>query len=132
MKKIALLFSLMLCVLCLSAQNRQGSNRNRMTVEERAKQTTEWMKEALDLTSEQVAPVDSINLLYVKAQQVLFQSSEGDRSKIREALVELEAKKVESLKTVLTAEQLETYKKKSEEMRTRGRNRSGQGSRRQQ
>lgn len=100
------------------------AQRNRITVEERAKRNTEWMKNELNLSEEQIPPVDSINLLFTKAQHVLMQNEEGNREKIREALTALDAQKTESLKTVLTSDQLETYKKKSEEMRN-NRNRGG-------
>lgn len=133
MKKLLLLFAFLVTISGLYAQNRnERPQRERMTVEERAKRTTEWMKEALSLSEEQIPPVDSINLLYTKAQHVLMQSAEGDREKIRESLNALEVQKVEALKAVLTPEQLTTYEKKSEEMRNAFRNREGRGSRRSQ
>lgn len=126
MKKILLLSVFTVFTLSIAlAQPPQG--RQRLTVEERAKRTTDWMKTELALTQEQVAPIDSINLLYTKAQQVLFQSSEGDRSKIRESMSALENEKQTALSKVLTPKQLEDYKKRIEEMRNnRGeRNRDG-------
>ena len=133
MKKFLFLLATTLCVFCLSAQNQQDqqrSGRNRATVEERAKNTTVWMTEALNLSEEQIAPVDSINLLYTKAQHVLFQSSQDDRGKIREALAALEAQKVEALEKVLTTDQVDLYKKRVEEQQNRGRNRESRRSRR--
>ena len=131
MKRFLFLLSMSLCIFCISAQNEQGqqrSGRNQVTIEERAKRTTEWMKEALNLSEEQVAPVDSINLLYTKAQQVLFKSAEDDREKIREALTALEAQKVEALEKVLTEEQVSKYKKESEK-RQKQRSRNGENRR---
>ncbi len=103
--------------------------RQRMTVEERAKSVTEWMKTELKLTSEQIAPVDSINLLFAKTQQLLFQSADGDRTKIRESMEGLEKEKVTALAKVLTPEQLEAYKKKAQEM-LQNRRRGGGGNNR--
>ena len=115
MKRVTFLAVFLLTVFtCVLAQNQRGGQR--MTVEERAKRTTEWMKEELNLTTEQVAPVDSINLLFAKAQQIIFQSSDGDREKVRETMEALENEKVLSLSEILTEEQIELYKKKIKEM----------------
>jgi len=115
MKRVTFLAVFLLTVFtCVLAQSQRGGQR--MTVEERAKRTTEWMKEELNLTTEQIAPVDSINLLFAKAQQIIFQSSDGDREKIRETMEALENEKVLSLSEVLTEEQIELYKEKVKEM----------------
>ena len=123
MKKILLLTIVLLSSAFLYAQE----GRQRMTVEERAKSVTEWMKTELKLTTEQVAPVDSINLLFTKAQQLLFQSADGDRSKIRESMDGLEKEKDAAFSKVLTPEQLEAYKKKNQEMMQNRRRPGGQG-----
>ena len=124
MKKILLLTIVLLSSAFLYAQD----GRQRMTVEERAKATTEWMKTELKLTAGQVAPVDSVNLLFTKAQQMLFQSAEGDRSKLMEQMTALEKEKETALSKVLTSEQLEAYKKKNQEMmQNRRRPGGGQG-----
>ncbi len=138
MKKFFLLSIFFLGLVNLYAQGQQSQRPSgqRMSPEERAKRTTQMMKEALLLTDEQVAPVDSINLLYAKAQRALIERAAGDREKIMEAITALEAQKTEAFQTVLTPEQMEKYKKQMEEMRNRFRNREGnsdgQRSRRQQ
>ena len=114
MKNVLLSVVLLVCVSSLQAQPPQG--RQRMSVEERAKQTTEWMTTELNLTQEQVAPVDSINLLFTKAQQVVIQAADGDRDKMRENMTALDKEKETALSKVLTSEQLDTYKKKNEEI----------------
>ncbi|MDR2057126.1 MAG: DUF4890 domain-containing protein [Dysgonamonadaceae bacterium] len=115
MKRILCVTVLLSMVFSLAnAQNARGGQK--MSVEERAKMTTEWMIKELNLTSEQIAPVDSVNLLFAKAQQVIFQSSEGDREKIRETMLALEKEKETAFSGILTAEQLELYKKKRSEM----------------
>lgn len=117
MKRIFFLgFILTFGTLFLFSQPPQGG-RQRVTIEERAKRITEWMVTELSLTEDQVAPVDSINLLFTKTQQILLQAADGDREKIREAMTALETEKTEALAKVLTSEQLENYKKKSSEMK---------------
>ena len=97
----------------------------RMTVEERAKKTTEWMTTELSLTQEQIAPVDSINLLFTKVQQTYFQSVDGDRDKVREAMITLGKEKEEALSKVLTPKQMEDYKVKIQEMMNNRNSRRG-------
>ena len=91
-----------------------------MTIEERAQRTTEWMTKELGLTPEQIAEVDSINLLYAKVQQSYIQAVDGERDKIRDAMITLESEKENSLSKVLSPEQLETYKNKVKESNRRG------------
>lgn len=126
MKRNLLLTGLLIMnVVLMLAQPPQGG-KPRMTVEERAKKTTEWMVKELSLSQDQVAPVDSINLLFTKTQQILFQSSEGSRDKMRDAMTALEKEKETALSKVLTKEQLETYKEKAKEMmNNRGGGRGG-------
>jgi hypothetical protein len=121
MKKSVLFIAgwLLIC-LSLPAQTPQGGRQRgegrRFAAEEMAKRTTEWMTAELNLTAEQTAPVDSINLLFAKAQQILFQSAEGDREKLRESMPALNQEKEKALSAVLTEEQLELYRKKVTEM----------------
>ena len=118
MKKIGtLIFITLLNIGLVIAQPPQGRG-NRVSVEEWAKRTTEWMEKELDLTPDQVTPIDSINLLFAKAQQAYFQTVDrGDRDKIREAMTTLEQEKITSLSKILTSEQLELYKVKIQEVR---------------
>ncbi|MDR1455912.1 MAG: DUF4890 domain-containing protein [Tannerella sp.] len=110
------IFGAVLLPVCLSAQTPRGDGPRgegrRFTAEEMAKRTTEWMTEELKLTAEQTAPVDSVNLLFAQAQQVLFQSAEGDREKLRESVTALNREKEKALSAVLTEEQLALYRKK--------------------
>ena len=122
MKKLLLSSVMLLCAFVLQAQQ-PPQGRQRMSAEERAKLATEWMTAELKLTPKQVAPVDSINLLFAKAQGVVFQAAEGDRDKMRDNMTALNKEQEAALAKVLTTEQLETYKKKSEEMRENSRNR---------
>lgn len=128
MKKIVFLAFLLLTTALVFAQRPEGGGgqgRGQFSAEDIAKRNTEWMKKDLNLTEAQIAPVDSINLLYAKAQAALFQSgSNGDREKIREAMKELEGKKEEAFSAVLSTEQLDLYKKKVSERLQRGGNRN--------
>ncbi|MDR3194866.1 MAG: hypothetical protein LBT76_06205 [Tannerella sp.] len=128
MKKYLLIIAGWLVCLALSAQapqegRQQRGEGRRFTAEEFAKRSTEWMTEELELTTGQVAPVDSINLLFAQAQQILFQSADGDREKLRESMTVLNREKEKALSDVLTAEQLERYRKKTAEMTGRRRQR---------
>jgi len=119
MKKIGMfVFFALLGINIAFSQPPQG-NSQRMTVEERAKKSTEWMASELNLTEEQFHAVDSINLLFTKAQQSYFQAVEGDRDKIREAMITLGKEKEEAFSKVLTPEQMENYKAKTQEMMNR-------------
>jgi Spy/CpxP family protein refolding chaperone len=131
MKKTTFLAFLLLATTLVFAQRPEGGRRTdggrgQFSAEEIAKRNTDWMTKDLNLTEEQIAPVDSINLLYAKAQVVLFQSATGDRDAIREAIRELGVKKEEALSAVLTDEQLDLYKKKMSERGNR-RNRGNGG-----
>jgi hypothetical protein len=123
MKKVLLSCVVLFSCLSLFAQEQ----RRQRSIEERVKDMTGWMKNELKLKQEQVTPVDSINLLFAKAQQLLFQASDGDRSKIRESMAGLEKEKQAALSKVLSPEQLETYKTKSQEMMQNMRRGRGQG-----
>ena len=118
MKKSLLLAVLLFTVFTISYA--QGG-RQRMSPEERAKRTTEWMKTELKLTQEQVVEIDSINLAYAKAQQSLLEEANGDRSKISEKMTALTKERNDAFSKVLTKEQMDLYKQKSRERRNNGR-----------
>ena len=88
----------------------------RVTVEERAKKTTEWMITELELTHEQIIVVDSINLLFTKAQQSYIQAVDRDPGKVREAMITLNKEKEDALSKVLTESQMKNYRAKTQEM----------------
>jgi hypothetical protein len=127
MKKLVVCIVAICMCIPLFAQEPQGGGQRgdgrRFSPEEMAKRTTEWMTKELNLTAGQTAPVDSINLLFAQAQQILFQSFDGERDKIREAMTALNQEKEKALTGVLTEEQLELYKKRVSEMATRRRQR---------
>jgi len=99
----------------VSAQRPQG------TPEENAKRNTEWMKTELNLSPAQVAPIDSVNLVFAKAQAKLMENANGDFASMREDMQKLNALRLVAYEKILTDEQMQAYKKRMEErMRNRG------------
>ena len=93
---------------------------------------TQWMTEELNLDNKTVKKVDKINLEYAKELQVKMQEARqtGDRSLVREAMMELNKEKNKELEPVLGEEKYELYLKKMNErmeQRRQGRNGGGQG-----
>jgi len=80
------------------------------------------MKDSLALTPAQIAPVDSINLVFAKAQAKLMENANGDFTSVRADMQKLNALRLEAYEKVLTDEQIEAYKKM---MAGRMRNRGG-------
>ena len=111
------------CLVVVSAAGFAQRNDHRQSPEERAQRMTEWMTRELQLTPEQVVPIDSINLVFAKAQAELFKRAKDndDSTSMREDMRKLQALRLEAYEKVLTDEQLETYKKLMEErMQNRG------------
>lgn len=123
------MLAVLLCASTVIFAQEQRGERRQFDPAETAKRQTEWMKTELKLTDKQVAPVDSINLVYAKKQGELFQNRDGDREARRQAMTDLNTKKEAALGKVLTKEQLETYKKRVQEgFGRRGGNRDGNSS----
>jgi hypothetical protein len=104
MKK-ALLFTFAALFALFTAANAQ-----QRSPEERAKQETESMKTALNLTDNQLIQVDSINLKYALKRREMFQQSQGSDPAEREKLRnEIDNLKRAELEKILTADQLTKY-----------------------
>lgn len=122
MKKILLTTVLLLSVSLITlAQNR----RERPSPEDMAKRNTEWMTKELSLTEDQIVLVDSVNLVFAKAQQRIFEEIGENFEGVRETMQALEEEKVKAFSEVLSEDQLELYKKKRDEMRQNRRGRRG-------
>ena len=117
MKKICILIFIALLNISVVFSQPPQSGSARVSIEDRAKETTAWMTKELNLTQEQIVQVDSINLLFAKVQQSYFKSIDGDRDKFREAMATLSAEKENALSKILTPNQLNDYKIKIQEMR---------------
>jgi Spy/CpxP family protein refolding chaperone len=141
MKKVLMLAVLLCASTVIFAQNeeRREGGRREFNPEDFAKRQTEWMKKELSLTDAQTKKVDSINLVFAKKQQEQFANrqrggenqTDAERQAAREKrmkeMQDLNAKRDSAYAKVLTKEQLETYKKKSEEMRSQFGGRRGEG-----
>ena len=89
----------------------QNSQYQQMSPEERAKQETEWMKNDLTLTAQQLAKVDSINLKYAKKRSEMRSQMQGqDREAMMAKMQEIQSLKEAELKPVLTEDQMKKYK----------------------
>jgi len=108
-----------LFIVSFTVSAQQGNQRS---PEENAKRMTERMTTDLNLTPQQVAPVDSINLVFAKAQAALREKANGDFSSMRDDMQKLNALRFQAFEKVLTDEQMQAYKKLMEE---RQRNRGG-------
>jgi len=118
MKKILLAIA---CLLVVTGTVFAQRGNNQRTPEENAKRMTELMTTELNLTDEQVVLVDSINLVFAKAQAKLIENANGDFASIRDDMRKLSALRLEAYEKVLTDEQIEAYKKMmADRMRNRG------------
>ena len=84
------------------------------TPEERAKKLTEWMKNNLQLYSDQVDPVQAINLKYAYKMQELLRSSMTKMQKKRALKADGDARDLE-LKRNLTTDQFQVWLVKKED-----------------
>ncbi len=83
----------------------------------RAKELTDKMKTSLSLTDEQYSKVEAINLDFATAASALRKSNEAARNEKFNAYKDLSKKRKESLKSVLTEEQLKTMEAQQKEHR---------------
>ena len=117
MKKILFVI---VCMLVVSATVFAQRGNNQRSPEENAKQLTERMKTVVNLTPEQIAPIDSINLVFAQAQAKLREKANGDFASIREDMQKLNALQIEAYGKILTNEQMQAYNKMREERQNRG------------
>ncbi|MBB3186366.1 DUF4890 domain-containing protein [Microbacter margulisiae] len=98
-----LTFMVLFAALSMGAAFAQGFN-SQLTPEQRAKQMTERMKKQLNLTDDQVAKIDSVNLKF--AQDMMKARESGDmRSAMRTCIEEQNT----ALKAILTPDQMKTW-----------------------
>ena len=120
MKKLGLLLMVVLLTSTISFAQRGGQ---RMSPEERAKQTTERLTKALDLKKDQEKKVYDLNLKAGKEMSAIFQDAGGDREYMREKMGKVREKTNKEMKKILSDSQWKKYEKYMEEQR----NRRGQG-----
>jgi len=133
MKKLGILMVVMILASTISmAQNRRGGGN--FDPEERAKQTTEQMKEALDLKKDQEKKVYELNLKMNKEMMAMREEmrDRGGFEGMREKMTKMREANDKEMKKILSADQWKKYEKWQEERRSRrGQGRDGgQGGRR--
>jgi hypothetical protein len=96
----------------------------RMTPEESAKTTTDWMKTDLKLDEATGKKVYDVNLKYAKllAQEREKLMAAGDRDAMRAKMTEVNGEKDKELKVILGDKNFELYKTKEAERRQAMRN----------
>jgi len=110
-----LLSTLMIVLSLLTTANAQEIHRVG-TAEERAAKITEWMKETLHLTQDQIGPVTEINRRYAQMQDDLTYSAGSHSDKMHQAKANDHAKEAE-LQKIFTQDQFTAYKKKKAVLR---------------
>jgi len=110
-KKLLLVTSILwMMVITTNGQQRGG------TPEERAKRTTDMIKEATGIDAATATKVEAIALKYAKEMATLREKT-PDREARREPQKALNDKQDAELKAVLTADQFAKWTKKQDEMR---------------
>jgi protein CpxP len=115
MKKLVLVFALVLGVSVASMAQNGGSNGSGRGGRMNPERQVNRLKEQLTLTDDQVAKVTTILTAQAKVQDSLRTAANGDREVLRPKQAALRKATSEKIKTVLTAEQAATYKKQLEE-----------------
>ncbi len=125
MKKISItVVSLVVVLGCLLSVDvfaqQEGPEKLRMlmentTPEQRAHFEDQWMKKDLNLSSDQAAKVEQINLGSAKRMQSIFNSG-GGRFRMFRDIMQARDEKDEELRQVLTGNQFARFKTKKEEM----------------
>lgn len=127
MKKLGLLLMIVVLGTTMSiAQNRGGQ---RMDPEERAKQSTKELKEALDLKEDQEKKVYDLNLKTNKEMSAAWQDADGDRDVMREKMGKVRDNTNKEMKKILSDDQYKKYEKYLAEKRKQ-RGQGGGGGRR--
>jgi len=128
MKKLLILFNLLICATMVSLAQPRGEGRGQqMTPEERAEMQTNHMNEQLQLDEATLALVHEVNLDFVKKRETLRETT--DRGpEMREQMLALRDERLEALAGILSEEQMETLKEfeaQNKSRRKRGRRGSG-------
>jgi ERCC4-type nuclease len=127
MKKNVLRLVLIVCFVGVAATNYgQGKLEEFMsstTPEERAQMQTNYMKESLTLSTEQVPKIHEINLKYSLKMQNAYNAGGGKLQKLKK-MKGIGAEKDKEIKKVLNTEQYSTYEKNKEETKDKIRERA--------
>ena len=121
MKKLGILLIAMLAVATMSMAQGFGGGQQ-MSPEERAKQQTAQIKEAVGLNADQEKKVYDLNLEAGKQMAKMredMQGGGGDFQAMREKMTTMRAEQDKKMKEILTADQWTKYQKFQEERRSR-------------
>lgn len=119
-KKIITVLFISILSLGTFAQNFNSDK----TPEERAKFQTEWMKENLSLSEDQLTAVDSLNLVYANKMESL-KEVKGRFNQLKQAR-DLGQEKEKELQKILNPDQFKTWQDKKSELQTKMREMSEQ------
>ena len=124
MKKsiLMLLVALWLAVITYGQQGPGG--RRQFDAKVQAKRSSDEMKERLNLTSDQMKQVETINLEASESMAKVFEKAAEDREATRLKIVPINESRDKNLKEIFTTDQKE-YEKMKEEQRERMRRRRG-------
>ena len=122
----SILPALLLTAGFTTMQAQRGGGGQGMDPVKRAEQQTTLMTEKLSLSEAQTLKVKEINLKYgQKTKEARDANADGDWSAMRETMTKLRQEQNAELKTVLTAEQFDTWAKYQEEQRSQRESRNG-------
>ena len=112
--------SILVVLMAMLVTMGYSHQQQRMSAEDRAKSTTEWMTKELKLDDKTSKKVEEINLKFAKkTQEKMMEARDAgiDRSQMREMMGKVNDEKNKELKPVLGDEKYEQYLKLLEERR---------------
>ena len=122
MKKLGILFFMLVMAATSMAQGFGGGmGGQQMSPEERAKQQTAQIKEAVGLNADQEKKVLDLQVEQGKKQSKMFEEMQGgggDMEGMREKMTAMREETSKKLKEILTADQWTKYEKWQEERRS--------------
>lgn len=119
---LMLLVAMLLAVITYGQQGPGG--RRKFDAKVQAKRSSDEMKERLNLTSDQMKQVETINLEASESMAKVFEKAAEDREATRLKIVPINESRDKNLKEIFTTDQKE-YEKMKEEQRERMRRRRG-------
>ena len=114
MKKLMIIAALASMTVAAQAQEK-----DRKTPQERAKLRTEHMTKELELSPEQQAKVEAINLKYADRVEAVRAEREAERTAKRDAAEAMHAAHDAEMKAVLTADQYTKWVAKKQEAKAK-------------
>jgi len=121
-KRIFML-TFLVSIFCVALSYAQHDQKTKATPEERAAKRVEMMKKSLNLTDEQAAKVQELQIQMFKEMKQLREASKADRDAGKTNREEMKAKREEikakyeaQLRTILTPEQYQQYQEQCKNM----------------